>query len=451
MNFVIYFIIVVGILVFVHEFGHFAAAKICKMRVDVFALGFGKRLFGWNKLKGFSFGSLPKDIDLEGNTDYRISLLPLGGYVKIAGMIDESFDKDFLNKEPQPYEFRSRPTFQKIFVISAGVLMNFLLAFIILWNINFFHGEQIAKTTTIGYVEESSPAYKFGFQTNDKILSINNINVSNWKMVVEEMLMNNIGNDIKIVVDRAGIQNEINLKSSDIIDASKNEFMLQPAFFSPYILEVDKDSPAEKGGIIKGDFIIKINEQNLNNVEQAIKIINANPNTELLFSVLRQKDTLLVSVTPNEKGKIGVALQNYPIGDIDYISFGFWGSFDQTISDLANNTVILYNAIASVFSGDLAFNQVFGGPLKIAEKASESADAGLLSFLAFIALLSFMLAIINILPFPALDGGHLLIIGIEGIIRRELPVKVKIAIQNVGFFILLALMAFIIYNDIISI
>ncbi|MBN1637856.1 MAG: site-2 protease family protein, partial [Ignavibacteriales bacterium] len=171
MNFVIYFIIVVGILVFVHEFGHFAAAKICKMRVDVFALGFGKRLFGWNKLKGFSFGSLPKDIDLEGNTDYRVSLLPLGGYVKIAGMIDESFDKDFLNKQPQPYEFRSKPTYQKIFVISAGVIMNFLLAFIILWNINFFHGEQIAVTTTIGLIHENSPAHKLGFQTNDKIIS----------------------------------------------------------------------------------------------------------------------------------------------------------------------------------------------------------------------------------------------------------------------------------------
>lgn len=451
MNFVIYFIIVVGILVFVHEFGHFAAAKICKMRVDVFALGFGKRLFGYNKLTGFSFGSLDKNIDLQGNTDYRVSLLPLGGYVKIAGMIDESFDKEFLNKEPQPYEFRSKPTYQKIFVISAGVLMNFLLAFIILWNINFFHGEQIAITTTIGFVEENSPAHKLGFQTNDKIISINDKKVSNWKEVIEQMLMKNLGEEMDILIQRGDEEKKIKINSKNVVEASKESFMIKPAFFRPYIAEVDKDSPAEKGGIVKGDFILKIDTISLKDVQQTIKIINSNPETELSFCVLRENDTLLLNVTPNANGKIGIALQDYPIGKIEYISYGFWGSFEQTFSDLANNTVVLYTAIASVFKGKLAFNQVFGGPLKIAEKASESADAGLLSFLAFIALLSFMLAIINIIPFPALDGGHLLIIGIEGIIRRELPIKVKIAIQNIGFFILLALMAFIIYNDIISI
>ncbi|MBN1638587.1 MAG: RIP metalloprotease RseP, partial [Ignavibacteriales bacterium] len=266
-----------------------------------------------------------------------------------------------------------------------------------------------------------------------------------------QMLMKNIGERMNILIDRSGEEKTVTVDSKDIIEASKESFMLKPAFFRPYIADVNSDSPAEKGGISEGDFLLKIDTISLNNVEQTIKIINSNPRIELSFTVLRDNDTLLLKVTPNENGKIGIALQDYPIGKIDYISYGFWGSFEQTFSDLANNTIVLYKALTSVFSGDLAFNQVFGGPLKIAEKASESAEAGLLSFLAFIALLSFMLAIINILPFPALDGGHLLIIGIEGVIRRELPIKVKIAIQNIGFFILLALMAFIIYNDIISI
>ena len=109
MEYIIYFAITIGILVFVHEFGHFAAAKLCGMRADVFAIGFGRRLFGWNKKTGFTLGELPKDFDGEGHTDYRISMLPLGGYVKIAGMIDESFDTKFADKEPQPYEFRSKP------------------------------------------------------------------------------------------------------------------------------------------------------------------------------------------------------------------------------------------------------------------------------------------------------------------------------------------------------
>jgi regulator of sigma E protease len=133
MEYIIYFAITIGILVFVHEFGHFAAAKLTGMRAEVFAIGFGKRLFGWNRLSGFSFGELPKDFDGQGNTDYRLCLLPLGGYVKISGMVDESFDTEFADKEPQPYEFRAKSTWRKIIVITAGVIMNLLLSLIIFW------------------------------------------------------------------------------------------------------------------------------------------------------------------------------------------------------------------------------------------------------------------------------------------------------------------------------
>ncbi|MFI5237797.1 MAG: site-2 protease family protein, partial [Ignavibacteriales bacterium] len=124
MDYIIYFAITIGILVFIHELGHFLAAKLTGMRADVFAIGFGKRLFGYNKKTGFTFGELPKDFDGEGNTDYRLSLLPLGGYVKIAGMVDESFDTKFTASEPQPFEFRSKNFWQKSFVITAGVAMN---------------------------------------------------------------------------------------------------------------------------------------------------------------------------------------------------------------------------------------------------------------------------------------------------------------------------------------
>jgi len=141
MDYIIYFALTIGILVFIHELGHFAAAKLSGMRVDVFAIGFGRRLFGWNKKKGFTFGELEKDFDGGGDTDYRLSMLPLGGYVKIAGMVDESFDTKFANKEPQPYEFRAKPIWQKIFVITAGVFMNFMLAWIIFWGGQFLTGK----------------------------------------------------------------------------------------------------------------------------------------------------------------------------------------------------------------------------------------------------------------------------------------------------------------------
>ncbi|MGE5804396.1 MAG: M50 family metallopeptidase, partial [Ignavibacteria bacterium] len=197
MDYVIYFAITIGILVFVHEFGHFAAAKLSGMRADVFAIGFGKRLFGWNKITGFTFGELPKDFNGEGNTDYRLSLLPLGGYVKIAGMVDESFDTEFANKEPEPWEFRSKPVHKKIFVITAGVLMNLLLALIIFWGANFFQGKQVIETTAIGYVEPNSTADSLGFKTGDKILSVNNKKVDNWNEFESEFLINSMGKDVE--------------------------------------------------------------------------------------------------------------------------------------------------------------------------------------------------------------------------------------------------------------
>src|ERR1035437_5874864 len=202
MWYVIYFAITIGILVFVHEFGHFAAAKLCGMRADIFAIGFGKRLFGWNKLTGFTFGDLPKDFDGQGHTDYRLSLLPLGGYVKIAGMVDESFDTKFTDKEPQPWEFRSKKTIPKLFVITAGVLMNLLLTLVIFWGINFFQGKLIYKTTTISNVEQGSNAAQAGFQSNDKIISVNGSGVENWDQVVESILVNRSSSDLMVKIER---------------------------------------------------------------------------------------------------------------------------------------------------------------------------------------------------------------------------------------------------------
>ena len=185
MDYIFYFILTIGILVVVHEFGHFAAAKICKMRVDTFSIGFGKRLCGWNKITGFTFGELPKDFDGQGNTDYKLSLLPLGGYVKIAGMVDESFDTKFVDKKPEPYEFRAHSTFQKLFVITAGVLMNLTLAILIFWGINFSRGQLVRETTTVGLVPDSTLAYQAGLRTGDNIISVNGEKVSAWNEIMK--------------------------------------------------------------------------------------------------------------------------------------------------------------------------------------------------------------------------------------------------------------------------
>ncbi len=165
---------------------------------------------------------------------------------------------------------------------------------------------------------------------------------------------------------------------------------------------------------------------------------------------MRDKDTINLAVTPGDDGKIGVGIRDAFTGKIEYKTYSFFGSFYYGWIDIVNITDLTFNMVGKVFSGDIAFGKAFGGPVKIAQIAAKSADNGILSFLYFLALLSISLAIINILPFPVLDGGHLVIILIEGITRKEIPVKVKIAIQNVGFVMLLLLMAFIVYNDIMN-
>lgn len=449
MNYIIYFIITIAILVFVHEFGHFIAAKLSKMRADVFAIGFGKRLFGWNKITGFTFGDLPEDFDGKGNTDYRLCALPLGGYVKIAGMVDESFDVKFADKEPQPYEFRSKPTYQKLFVILAGVLMNLLLAFVIYWGVHFFQEKQSIKTTTVGYIEENSPANKAGFQQNDKILSVNQKSVDSWEQVINKIFIESIGNNITVKVLRDNNEITLNIPRNTFPADANQGPMLSPAGLRIVIDSVLANTPADKAGIQKGDVVLKIKDKPVFEPAQLVKIVSANPNKEIAISVLRSKDTLNFAVTPDKDGRIGVYQNADFTGKVEYVSAGFFEAVVLGISDIGKYTKLTFQMIGNVINGHIEFSKAFGGPVKIAQFAAKSADTGISAFIYFLAMLSLSLAILNILPFPVLDGGHFVIILIEGIMKREIPVKVKVAIQNAGFVILLLFMAFIIYNDIV--
>ena len=450
MDYIIYFAITIGILVFIHEFGHFAAAKLSGMRADVFAIGFGKRLFGYNKKSGFSFGELPKDFDGEGHTDYRLSLLPLGGYVKIAGMVDESGDVSFAEKEPQPYEFRAKPVWAKIFVITAGVFMNLMLAWLIFWGANFFQGKPITPTTTIAYVEDGSPASLAGFVTGDKILSVNGKKLSNWEDLRAEILINTLGEDINVKVLRGGVEQNLLVERKLIPDDETQTMFLVPEGVKPAIGEVVKDSPAEKAGIKTGDILLSLNGVSLYSAKQTTEIISANPKKELQLVVQRDKKEVNISVTPGEDAKIGVAIGPVFMGESKMRTYGAFESVYYGWKDIEKMTALTFSMIGKVFTGDVEFKKAFGGPIKIAQIAAKSADSGISNFLYFLALLSLSLAILNIMPFPVLDGGHLVMIIVEAVIKREIPIKIKMAIQNTGLVLLLLLMAFIIYNDIIS-
>jgi regulator of sigma E protease len=326
--------------------------------------------------------------------------------------------------------------------------MNLLLALIVFWSFNYFHGKEYTKTTTIGYVEPNSNADSLGFATNDKLLSINGKVVNSWEDIQTDVLINSFGQNLNIEVLRNGIVKTIKVPRSRIPSDERSGQFLIPAGTRPTITEVLTKSPAQQAGIKSGDILVSLNNIPLFNAQQATKIITSHKSMPLPLIVLRDMDTVKLIVTPGSNGMIGVGLGEVFTGQVLHESYGFFESFYYGIKDIIKITELTYQMVGNVIKGKIAFGKAFGGPVIIAKFAAKYADYGIIYFLNFLAMLSLSLAIINILPFPVLDGGHLLIIIIEAIARREIPIKVKVAIQNAGFVILLLLMAFIIYNDI---
>lgn len=450
LNSLFYFIITVAILVFVHELGHFIAAKLSSMRVDAFAIGFGYRLLGYNKKLGFSFGSLQKDIDLEGNTDYRLCILPLGGYVKVAGMIDESLDKEFLSHEPKPWEFRSKSTPKKFFVLSAGVLMNVILALVIFWGINFTKPIQHLKTTKIGYVPPKSALELAGLKTNDKILSIDGYPVKYWDEILNYIFVRKIGEEFTVRIERNGQVLDLQLNSKLLQSDKKSGLAFLPQETKVFIADVIANSRAYEAGLMKNDTILYVNNIKIISSQQLIDIISSSPEKAIEMVVLRNYDTLSIQVIPSSEGKIGIISGIVIYAPVDLEKYNFVQAGFKAFENIYDNTILFFSIISKVITGKVEFANAFGGPIRIAKIAAQTADVNLLSFLNFLALLSLSLAIINILPFPVLDGGHLIIVLLEGILRKEISPKVKIIIQNIGFIILLLFMAFVIYSDIMN-
>lgn len=449
-SYIWYFVLTIAVLVFIHEFGHFIAAKLMKMRVEMFSLGFGYRLLGWNRKTGFSFGNLKDDIELGDDTDYRISVVPLGGYVKIAGMVDENLDTKNLASEPQPWEYRAKKPLAKIFVISAGVLMNLLLAYFVFFYNNAFVGKLVLQDTKIGTIYKESAAYGTGLKENDQILAVNGIKVSNWEQVIKHIFLTTQGSDVELDINRNGENIKITIPRNKIPSDPTKKLFIIPANMKPVVANIMDKSPAQNAGLQAGDILISINDTLITSSQQTVAMISSKIEKKLKIKVLRQKDTVEVYPVTNKDGKIGIAINEVYTGPTELVKYGFFESFIKAGQNIVEYTYLTFNMLGKVIRGHIKFENAFGGPIKIAQFATKSAESGFNSFLNFLALLSLSLAIINILPIPALDGGHLVIEIIEAIIRRELPVKTKIVIQNVGMGLLLLLMAFVIYSDIVT-
>lgn len=443
---VFYFVVTIGVLVFIHEFGHFAAARLFGIRADVFALGMGYRLFGYNKVNGFSFGKLATDVDLQGHTDYRVAAFPIGGYVKIAGMIDESMDTEFLNHEAQPWEFRAKSIWKRMIVLSAGVMMNIVLAIAIFWGLIYYKGKIVHPVTEIGYVSAKSVAEGAGLQQGDKIVAVNGASVKYWEDIENLIYAENFGKDITIDVQRSGVKLPILIKASSIPENPDNLGLL-PAGAVPVVGDVEKGKPAEGIGLASRDTILSVNGIRVTYASLPL-MVRQNASKQIVLQWKRGEKLLDAEVTPTSEGKIGISLYPAYRGPVEHMRYTLLGAFPTSVTDVAGTSVFLVKSLWQIVVGKVSFSKSVGGPVKIAQMANQAAGEGGSSFLTFIALLSLSLAFINILPFPALDGGHLLFVTYEGIFRREIPAKVKIALQQAGFFLLLAFMAVVLYNDI---
>lgn len=431
MAYILYFIISIGVLVLVHEFGHFIAAKLSGMKVDTFSVGFPPRAFG-------------KKI---GETDYCVSWIPLGGYVKIAGMIDESFDTDFVNKPPQPNEFRSKPMYQRMIVVSAGVIMNFLLTFVIFYGINLANGKMFHATTTVGVVQAKSVAAKVGFQDGDRILSINKDKPKNWEEIQADLYLSDVANPLLVRVDRGGKTVDLTVPKGEV--KPEPDFGIFPTNMYPIIEDTASGMPAARAGIEPGDIVVSVDNEPLATSTQFVHLVKGRKGKLIHLVIKRGNQEKAIAVMPGADGLIGITISTTYTGPIERYNYNVISAipagFDQTVAA----TGLLLRSISQWATGKVSFTRTFGGPVKIAQLATQSAEMGLISFLGFMALLSISLAVLNILPIPALDGGHLAFLIYESIFRKEVSAKVKLFAQQVGFALLLLFMAFVIYNDIV--
>ncbi len=426
-------IFVFGVLVIIHELGHFIAAKWMGVRVEKFSIGFPPTIY-------------TKKI---GETNFSIGAIPLGGFVKMSGFVDESMDDKITGED---YEFNSKPVWRRIVIISGGVIMNLILAVLLLSYLTYSEGERILPYTKVGIVGENGVSQKVGFAVNDNIISINGVAVHSWNDV-QSQFVENLNQDIAFEILRNG--KEITLKyKKEWFHNEKGEYLDIDPLIPAKVGMIQIDMPAKELGLKKSDEIIIIDNTPIKDWQQMTDVIRANPGENLDITWLRGIDTLKGVITPQsfeEKddkdsdisvGKIGIGYyyehRNVGLGQ------AILSGFDNTYN------LIILNArgLWWVISGAKSAKEVVGGPIMIAKMAGDAAAAGWTQLLYLIAALSAILAFFNILPIPALDGGHLVFLIIEAIIGKKIPMNVRIKVQQIGMAILLTLILFIFYVDI---
>ncbi len=427
-------IFVLGLLVFFHELGHFLAAKRMGIRVERFSLGFPPKMIG-------------KTV---GETEYCLSWIPLGGYVKMAG---EHPDRQSEENGGEPWEFQSKSVAARAFVIAAGPGMNFVLAFVIFWLFFATVGVMLVDTTTIGRVEPGSPYAEAGLQIGDEILEVGQAPVDTWEDVRQQFTAGTAAVQA-VKVRRDGRDHLVEVRHGDA-DAEDRLAGLD-YFRASAVSTVIPDSPAEKAGLKPGDVVTSVNGVPVTQWYEMVDLIRGRPGMETTVSWTRNGQSHQVDVIPNtaqdldretgdiiDIGQIGITQQDH----LKRSPVGFFSSIGLAGTQLAEVTYTILGFVKKLVMGEVSTDSV-GGPIAIAQMAGDSARQGASTLFGFMAFLSINLAILNLLPIPALDGGQLLILGVEGVLRRPLPLKYRLIWQQAGMILLLLLMVFVVFNDV---
>lgn len=420
-----------SILVGLHEFGHLLAAKVFGMRVEQYSIGFPPRIFK------FSYGE----------TVYSIGAIPLGGYVKISGMIDESLDLKSMSEEPKPWEFRAKPAWQRLIVMMGGIIVNVLTGILIFIILVYFYGdtniskEELNKNGIVAY----ELAQELGLKTGDRILKVNGQDYEYYSDLTSADVL--LADNAYYTIERNGEILDIPIPSNFLEKFSPRKS--QEVKFIDYMTtftvgRIKKGSGAEEGGLKTGDRILSVNGSPVKYFHELREILEGLKGDLAAFVVERNEQPIDLMIPIDEEGLAGFA----PVVDIEYATEHYSLLQSIPIGTKRAFDVVFINvkAFAKIFSGELNFSESVSGPIGIAKIFGGTWDW--LRFWRLVGLLSMVLAFMNFLPIPALDGGHVMFLSYEMVTGHKPSDRFMEVAQKVGMLLLLGLMVFVIFNDI---
>ncbi len=415
-----------SIMVGLHEMGHLLTAKLFGMRVEVYSIGFFPKIFS-RKI---------------GETEYAIGAIPLGGFVKISGMIDESMDTETMNQPPQPYEFRSKPAWQRLIVMLGGIIVNVITGIMMFIGLVYFTGESFLPVSEIknGIVAHEY-AQEIGLKTGDKIIKVNGKSFTKFEDVLSPSVL--LGTNSYYTVEREGKSLEIDLPNNLVEKLATNQF-IEPQL--PFIVgEIAPNSPASKAGLQKGDIFVKINDDNITYFHQLQASLKKNAGKKVNIEVLRNEKNVTLIAEISAESKLGFN----PKINLSYKTqyFGIGESTLKGTEQAYNSLAYNLQGIGKMFRGEVSTKSV-SGPIGIAKVFGSTWDW--VRFWRILALLSIWIAFMNLLPIPALDGGHVMFLMYEIISGRKPSDSFLTYAQMFGMIILLGLMVFVIGNDIFN-